>query len=194
MIELITSSKEETKAWEDDERKKFDQESQTENDIRKLSKEMKSSNYRAMNDDEKRKLGDEVTTRLADLEKNERGSANHTHLGEAFTNFLYDQLGSFTSDYNRLFKSDKLQSSYERLKDATVNQRQKANDIRLRSGKTGDALSQALRSDLNWSNLNRSRIKSQDKLCSEILQELGFNDTPQNRSLVFAYMYLGDNI
>lgn len=178
-------SKEETKAWEKSETQKFDEESAFDKKIR---------NFDKMNPEERKKFGDELLQKVnnKDGDEDERWSYR-----VKLVDLVSDKVGSINaSDYKKGTNAEKAERKVnETWKKLSDREDQIKKDIRyngnIQNSKKYKAeaqrLKRALEKDSIWSQLNKKYEKGTSDVMGAILKDLGFSDTPQNRTILYGY-------
>lgn len=83
--------------------------------------------------------------------------------------------------------TDKFRDAYSKYLSA-VEQYQKMNDEYWRAKKSGSA-SKKHQADVNWSMAKDELVKSEDDLCGVVLTDLGYDDNPTSRSLIYDSIF-----
>lgn len=204
-------SKEDAKAWEEAERKKFDEESE---DRRRKVKELDDvhneimSGFDDRSDDDKKKLGDRVLKTIDDAVKIGIGQHKGTDdtnlygLQEWLINRISDKSGSMNAgEYKRNTNAYKANEIVDKFYDEEMpKQDRRREEIKKeikyknyagKNSKKYDAeemrLKAALEKDLVWKEIENKWDKVNSDLAGAILKDIGFSDTPTNRSLLWAY-------
>lgn len=208
-------SKEDAKAWEEAERKKFDEESETaQMDRRRKVKELDDvhneimSGFDDRSDDDKKKLGDRVLKTIDDAVKIGIGQHKGTDdtnlygLQEWLINRIRDKSGSMNAgEYKRNTKAYKANEIVDKFYDEEMpKQDRRREEIKKEikyknyagiNSKKYDAeemrLKAALEKDSVWKEIENKWDKVNSDLAGAILKDIGFSDTPTNRSLLWAY-------
>lgn len=199
-------TKEETKAWEEDEKKKFDEESSEEYRQIKRARTMEEldtvhnevmSDFENRSDADKKKLGDRVLKSLDDASKAGLGDGDDKTNWEGLQNWLmdrvYEKSGSMNSmDYKRGTNAEKAEAkvrdAYKQLSDRE-DQIAKEHGLSRNSSKEKERkrLEALLKNDSIWKKLDSDFNRVNDDVAGAILKDIGFSDTPANRSLLWAY-------
>lgn len=203
-----TMSKEDAKAWEEAERKKFDEESE---DRRRKVKELDDvhneimSGFDDRSDDDKKKLGDRALKILDDTGngKFDFGNGNGTDatnwwgIRTWLTDRVLEKSGDINSDdYHRGTNAEKAHmKAAQTWARRSERQSQIEKDIgynrNIQNSKKYQAeaqrLRRALENDSVWKNLDKQWNKDCDEFFGGVLKDIGFSDTPQNRKILEAY-------
>ena len=207
-----TTSKEDVKAWEEAERKKFDEESETvQMDRRRKIKELDDvhneimSGFDDRSDDDKKKLGDRALKILNDTGEGKfdfgdgsgDDATNWWGLRNWLTDRVYEKSGDINSDtYKRGTNAEKAHMKAEQTwAQRSERQSQIEKDIgynrNIQNSKKYQAeaqrLKRALENDSVWKNLDNQWNKDWDDVLGGVLKDIGFSDTPQNRRILYAY-------
>jgi len=204
------------KEWFDSEDKKFEEARGPEyhlgNDpelqdlVRLESEELSSeiSDYRAMSSYEKKQLGNQLLSyvkstneAIGSVEKNGgkvpddiRDSAYD--IQNKLINMIYDEVGSINAaSYKPGTKAeaaeDKAHSIYQKLYDREEAVKSQAGFKSSDNQYSNKRLASLLEKDSTWKKLNIDYEKAEDDVMGAILDDLGFDDTPANRSILYQY-------
>jgi hypothetical protein len=210
-----TMSKEDVKAWEEAERKKFDEESE---DRRRKVKELDDvhneimSGFDDRSDDDKKKLGDRVLKILDDTGNgkfdfgNESGTdaTNWRGIRTWLTDRVFEKSGEIDSGY--YIPGTNASKARDPINKAIDNLDKRRNEMKKEIGyvrygpddykewrREEKRLYSALHKDSTWKRLLQERDEAYNKyefsksLFGAVLKDIGFNDTPENRRILSLY-------
>ena len=195
------------KAWEDSERKKFDQDEWNNEAAVKLANKMK--NIDSLSSKEKIQTGDEVLRRLKNGMEDTNLSDDAWTGVRAMQDWLVDQVydkagsinaGEYKTGTNAAKANEAVEATWKQLSDRE-DQIKKEIGYKSYNGSAGrndsakikaakkerERLETALRKDSVWSSLDKQYSSNMDNVMGAILKDLGFSDTPSNRSILYAY-------
>ena len=155
------------------------------------------SDFDNRSDADKKKLGDRVLKSLDDSSKMGLGDgtdkANWGGLQEWLVNRISEKSGSINAgEYKRGTNAEraeaKAHSAYKQLSDRE-DQIAKGHGLSRNSSneKERKRLEALLKNDSIWKKLDSEFDRADDDVAGAILKDIGFSDTPANRSLLWAY-------
>ena len=211
--ELQGKSKEEKKAWEEAENKKFDEATKEYNEGRKIVRE--SKNFEKMTPDEKKDFGDKVLSNIdnylknrdlnnvdEDLERNLRElesfvgmqvstkSGSDTSVGSVTeaNRAVREKIAKKSDEANRRMEEVKTEIGYDHGKLPVPYNRKKAESYFSKLKSENQRLSRALQEDKTWSSIKKDIEKLQGDWQGIVLRDIGFRDTPENRRIIWPYI------
>lgn len=196
-------TKEKEKAWLEAENKKFVDEIRKEKTFRDLGKKLDKLDK--LSDEEKQKVGDEILRNLEEFTSKAekvKPTSDESRMYYELASKLVKQVekksgkqnnGSPVSDNYREAskKADEFANKLNQREDEIVSslhlKRPKTNKEGIRNA---ERIQDALKKDSSYKKIKSELRNAQNGALSAILKDLGFADTPKNRSILFRYVFL----
>lgn len=183
-------------------------------DVKKLAKD--PSSFDSMSENDRKKAGDELLKYLdmnkkqidydiADYKEQykdpwkryrEDTQASHEYddydkLQSWLTDRVYDKSGSWNAGYfDPKSKAAKVYPSVDKTMRDLWDREEKLEKSTGVTTKNYDKWKKVMRNDSIWQSLNEAYKKSESDLCGAILEDIGFNDTPENRFMIIDFAYI----
>ena len=213
--EMRGKSKEEIKAWEQKEIQKFNEMSQEERRLSDL--DSKLTKFDKLSKEDQHKTGQEVMSMLEAFGQDyDELDHDHKKIADGLSDWVFSRIDEKSGNWNvgEYHDGTNGAKAYQKLNDEYDKLNQRTDEIKKEIGYRGDQykdsgrygviaqindkkreqesarLNKALQSDSFWRELSKASAKAEKDLCGAVLQDMGFPDTPENRSLIFAYVFL----
>lgn len=163
---------------------------------------------------DQRTVGDEVLKRVHDFDSDSNSEIDSKEANK-LRDWMFDRINSKSGNWNvgeSVSKNnkeamDKMYEASEKVTDRLIQIKKdidyvdKSRDEREHPfmslftsqeyyNKEAERLKKALRDDKTYKALDEAYKQSEKDLCGAVLKDIGFSDTPENRSLIYPYVFL----